>query len=154
MPLTARADTIGDRIASLRTRGDVDQEALAAAARAWDDAMAAPPWDGPPRWIHGDLHPGNLVARAGTLAGIIDFGDVTAGDPAYDLAIAWLAFDGTGRETFTGELGSTVGSATWLRARGWAAAMAATLIESSGDNPDYLALGKECLAELGPRANG
>jgi hypothetical protein len=23
----------------------------------WEDAIAAPSWDGPPVWLHGDLHP-------------------------------------------------------------------------------------------------
>ena len=35
----------------------------------------------------------NLVTRGGTLAAVIDFGDLTAGDPATDLAAAWLVFD-------------------------------------------------------------
>jgi aminoglycoside phosphotransferase (APT) family kinase protein len=31
--------------------------------------------------LHGDLHPGNiLLADDGSLAGVIDFGDVGAGD--------------------------------------------------------------------------
>ena len=37
--------------------------------------------------------PTNLVTRGGTLAAVIDFGDLTAGDPATDLAAAWLVFD-------------------------------------------------------------
>ena len=44
--------------------------------------------------FHGDLHPGNiLLADDGSLAGVIDFGDVGAGDPAVDLAVGWLMFD-------------------------------------------------------------
>ena len=35
----------------------------------------------------------NHVTRGGTLAAVIDFGDLTAGDPATDLAAAWLVFD-------------------------------------------------------------
>jgi aminoglycoside phosphotransferase (APT) family kinase protein len=27
----------------------------------WDDAVAAPEWEGPPVWLHGDLHPENVV---------------------------------------------------------------------------------------------
>ncbi|XKK39260.1 aminoglycoside phosphotransferase family protein [Nocardiopsis sp. ARC36] len=63
----------------------------AAAVRAvWDDAVAAPAWEGPPVWVHGDLHPANVVVADGTLAGVVDFGDLFAGDPASDLAAAWV----------------------------------------------------------------
>ena len=54
----------------------------------------SPSWPGPPLWVHGDLHPANLLVTAdGTLRAVLDFGDVTAGDPAVDLATAWLTFD-------------------------------------------------------------
>ncbi|MEU6852705.1 aminoglycoside phosphotransferase family protein [Actinacidiphila alni] len=56
----------------------------------WDDAVAAPAWQGPPVWVHGDLHPANVVVADGTLAGVLDFGDLCAGDPAWDLAAAWV----------------------------------------------------------------
>ncbi|WP_291813487.1 phosphotransferase [Cellulomonas sp.] len=41
-------------------------------------------------WVHGDLHPATVVVTDGTLAGVVDFGDLFAGDPAWDLAAAWL----------------------------------------------------------------
>ncbi|WP_442810404.1 MULTISPECIES: phosphotransferase [unclassified Streptomyces] len=56
----------------------------------WDDAVAAPEWEGPPAWGHGDLHPANVVVSDGTLSGIVDFGGLFAGDPAWDLAAAWV----------------------------------------------------------------
>ncbi|MDQ2853153.1 MAG: phosphotransferase, partial [Actinomycetota bacterium] len=56
----------------------------------WDDATAASPWDSPPVWVHGDLHPANVITAGGTLAGVVDFEDMLAGDPAVDLAAAWL----------------------------------------------------------------
>ena len=45
-------------------------------------------------WIHGDLHPGNLLVRDGRLSGVLDFGDVTAGDPATDLSVGWMLLSG------------------------------------------------------------
>ncbi|MFC9484063.1 aminoglycoside phosphotransferase family protein [Streptomyces griseus] len=64
---------------------------IAEAIRAvWADAVAAPAWEGPPVWVHGDLHPANVVVSDGTLSGVIDFGDLFAGDPAWDLAAAWV----------------------------------------------------------------
>lgn len=44
----------------------------------WDDAVAAAEWEGPPVWVHGDLHPANVVVSDGTLAGIVDFGALFA----------------------------------------------------------------------------
>ncbi|MEV6742442.1 aminoglycoside phosphotransferase family protein [Streptomyces sp. NPDC051104] len=64
---------------------------IAADVRAvWDDAVAAHAWEGPPVWVHGDLHPANVVVSDGRLSGIVDFGDMFAGDPAWDLAAAWV----------------------------------------------------------------
>ena len=63
---------------------------VAALRAVWADARAAPDRDGPPVWVHGDLHPANVVVAAGTLSGVVDFGDVFAGDPALDLAAAWV----------------------------------------------------------------
>jgi len=147
VPLAVRADRFAERLASLRARPDADGARLDAAADAWRDALAAEPWNRAPVWIHGDLHPGNLVAQGRTLRAIIDFGDITAGDPAYDLAIGWLAFDAEGRAAFVDEL-ADVDAATWRRARGWAAAVTLILLDASDDNPAYLALGRECLAEF------
>jgi aminoglycoside phosphotransferase (APT) family kinase protein len=41
-------------------------------------------------WLHGDLDPASVVVSDGTLSGVVDFGDMFAGDPAWDLATAWL----------------------------------------------------------------
>jgi aminoglycoside phosphotransferase (APT) family kinase protein len=55
----------------------------------WDDAVDAPGWAGPALWLHGDLHPANVLTSAGIICGVIDFGDLCAGDPACDLAAGW-----------------------------------------------------------------
>jgi aminoglycoside phosphotransferase (APT) family kinase protein len=54
------------------------------------DAVTAPEWAGPALWLHADLHPANVLTTNGTFSGVIDFGDLCAGDPAYDLAAAWI----------------------------------------------------------------
>jgi orotidine-5'-phosphate decarboxylase len=54
------------------------------------DALAAPAYEGPPVWLHGDLHPANILVRHGRVSGVIDFGDITSGDPAADLSVAWM----------------------------------------------------------------
>jgi aminoglycoside phosphotransferase (APT) family kinase protein len=120
VPLTERAEAVRARLAS----GVVpNADAIGA---LWTDAIAAEPWPGPPLWLHGDLHPANLLVRDGRLVAVLDFGDVTAGDPATDLATAWLSLDGRARAAFHDVL--TPDAATWRRARGWAVCMATAMV--------------------------
>jgi aminoglycoside phosphotransferase (APT) family kinase protein len=146
VPLVLRAGAVEARLASLHGRAPDD--ALRSLRRLWNAGVAAPPWDRPPVWLHGDLHPGNLVAEGAELVAVIDFGDVTAGDPAYDLAVAWLGFDPAGRAEFVHALAHRYGAADWTRAHGWAAAMIAILLDQSDDNPEYAHLGAEALDDL------
>jgi aminoglycoside phosphotransferase (APT) family kinase protein len=92
-PLTDRAAVLVERL------GHHECYPQAAALRAvWARACAAKAWYGPAMMLHGDLHPGNiLLADDGSLAEVIDFGDVGAGDPAVDLAAGWLMFDAGAR---------------------------------------------------------
>jgi aminoglycoside phosphotransferase (APT) family kinase protein len=103
---------IRPRIAALK--GLVDTGALTA---VWDAAMAAPAWDRPPVWIHGDPAPTNLLARDGRLSAVIDFGTLAVGDPACDLIAAWLFLDADSRAAFRATL--PIDDATWARGRGW-----------------------------------
>lgn len=43
--------------------------------------------------IHGDLHPCNVVVNVQKISAIIDWGDLTEGDVASDLACLWMLFD-------------------------------------------------------------
>ncbi len=88
----------------------------------WDDAVAAPAWEGPPVWVHGDLHPANVVVSDGTLSGVIDFGDLFAGDPAWDLAAAWVVLpEGAAARFFDAYAYAHADGAAIRRARGLAA---------------------------------
>lgn len=147
-PLSTRAQSFADRLEALRSSRAVDSGEADGLASAWAAGVSAPEWSRPPVWIHGDLHPGNLVADGPVLTGIIDFGDVTAGDPAYDLAVAWLAFEPVGRALFLEATGDHYDRSTWTRARAWAAAVAVLLLVHSDDEPAYAALGRSAVAEL------
>lgn len=144
VPLRGKDEQVTGWLAAAETAGS----SIDALARAWRAGCGAPPWSRAPVWIHGDLHPGNLIARSGELIALIDFGDVTAGDPAYDLAIAWLAFDAPARAIFRTALADAYDLPTWLRAKAWAAACAALLLTHSDDAPDYRALGRDALRAL------
>ncbi|MEU7741231.1 aminoglycoside phosphotransferase family protein [Nonomuraea sp. NPDC049158] len=100
------------KIAALR--GLVDVGAVTA---VWEAALAAPAWDGPPVWIHGDLAQGNLLAVDGRLSAVIDFGTLAVGDPACDLLPAWTFLSAEARGVFRAAL--DVDDATWARGRGW-----------------------------------
>ena len=75
-------------------------------------------------WLHGDIHPLNLLVHDGELSAVIDFGDLTAGDPATDLMPAWLLFDGAARARFL-DLAADDDADLRRRGRGWALAWAA-----------------------------
>lgn len=144
VPLSTRAEAVELRLRSLSERREVG-----ALEQAWHHALAAPGWEGAPLLLHGDLHPGNLLLTpAGRLAAVLDFGDVTSGDPATDLATAWLTFDAEARERFRAALPVTPDTAMWERARGWAVVMASALATSSDDNPRMASLAGHALDQL------
>jgi aminoglycoside phosphotransferase (APT) family kinase protein len=134
-----------DRNAAVLERlGDRERYPQPAGLReVWAQACAAPAWDAPAMMLHGDLHPANiLLAADGSLAGVIDFGDVGAGDPAVDLAVGWLMFDAGARQRFTGAFGSSVDRDTWIRARGWALVLSTAMLSNSDDNPRMFSVGE------------
>ena len=129
VPLAHRDDTMRARLAGGRL---TDASRL---VPLWERALAAPEWTGPKLWVHGDLHPANLLlGTSGRLSAVIDFGDLTAGDPATDLATAWLTFSPEGRRVFRAEVEARmqVDAATWERARGWALVIASAVVEAIG----------------------
>ncbi len=142
MPLRERDPVTRDRIETLTT-----QPELVAVRSMWETAVEVPDHDGPPVWIHGDLHPANLLSVDGRLSGVIDFGDLTSGDPATDLAIAWMLFASDDRETLRHAYGD-VERATWERARGWALSLAMAILANSADNAEMESIGRATLEKL------
>ncbi|MFI1722668.1 aminoglycoside phosphotransferase family protein [Streptomyces sp. NPDC020489] len=102
----------------------------------WEDAAAAPEWSGPALWLHGDLHPANVLTADGTFSGVIDFGDLFAGDPALDLAAAWILLPDGALDRFHESYEPSPDAATLRRARGWAVlkALACIHIADAGDH--------------------
>jgi aminoglycoside phosphotransferase (APT) family kinase protein len=138
-----------------------DELANVAVRKIWDEAVAAPEYDGPPVWLHTDLHPANVVVTDGALAGVIDFGDLGVGDPATDLAAAWVLLPDGAAERFF-EVYALADDAMITRARGWAAGRALALIAVGeagdkglpGGKPTWRPAGLKTLARLGAAANG
>lgn len=139
VPLAERSAVTLERIA--RLAGHLD---AAATEAAWRSALTVPPWSGPPLWLHGDLHPANLVVDGGRLTAVVDFGDITAGDPATDLSVAWMLLPPAHRSAFRRAAGP-VDDDTWARARGAALAHALACLASSADNPLMESVGRRTL---------
>jgi aminoglycoside phosphotransferase (APT) family kinase protein len=105
-----------------------------AVREVWGHALAAPDWTGPAMWLHGDLHPANLLTRNGSFCGVVDFGDMCAGDPACDLAASWMLLPDGVIDRFHHSYSSAADPATLRRARGWAVikALVCILIGDAG----------------------
>jgi aminoglycoside phosphotransferase (APT) family kinase protein len=131
VPLAARTPSLHEYLD--RAGGLVDRAAVLA---EWQQTLSATAWSRPAVWIHGDLHPGNLLVHQGRLSAVIDFGDLTAGDPATDLSVAWM-LPAESRRGFRAAYGATIlgDGDTWLRARAWALLLGlAHLAHSRGDD--------------------
>lgn len=96
-------------------------------------------------WIHGDLHPGNLLVSEGRLSAVIDFGDLTAGDPATDLSAFWMLLPPAERQTFltaARDEFDRLDAHTLMRARGWALVLGLAHLAESRDEKEMSALGR------------
>ncbi|MFF1355154.1 aminoglycoside phosphotransferase family protein [Streptomyces sp. NPDC058297] len=117
-PLADHAESFAHGLAAAAERGLIrDPDAVRA---VWEDAAAAPEWAGPSLWLHGDLHPANILTTHGNFSGVIDFGDLFAGDPACDLAAAWILLPDGAADLFHETYRPSPDAATLRRARGWA----------------------------------
>lgn len=122
-PLAGLDDGVRSTLAASVTLADIADRVLA----VWEEAVAAPAYDGPPVWIHGDLMTGNLLVQDGRLSAVIDWGGLGTGDPAPDLCPAYWLFDGAIRAEYVAAVGYD--DATLRRARGWVIAPAVTGVD-------------------------
>lgn len=165
VPLERRAATFEQNLATLDPAG-LDLAVPGAAAPAgrtgragrdlvlatWESALAVPAWDGPPVWLHGDPHPANILISDGRVCGVLDFGDITAGDPASDLSIAWMLLPaschGDFRAAYAMAGGTPIGEETWARGRGWALNLGIVFLAWSADNPSMREIGRRTVAAV------
>jgi aminoglycoside phosphotransferase (APT) family kinase protein len=141
-PLAELDEPVRRAIAELGARIDG-----AAAVRSWEESLAAPAWDGPEVWVHGDLLPGNLLVTGGRLSAVIDWGCLGVGDPACDLQPAWNVFAGESRARYREELEAD--DASWLRGRGWSLFQAVVALPYYWEtNPGMIRQASHALAEV------
>ncbi|MGD8331796.1 MAG: phosphotransferase [Acidobacteriota bacterium] len=81
------------------------------------------------RWLHGDLHARNVLVDGGVIGAIIDWGDLTAGDIATDLAAVWSLFRDAGARTEC-LARYQPDEAQLARAKGWAVLLGAVLLDT------------------------
>jgi aminoglycoside phosphotransferase (APT) family kinase protein len=114
----------------------------------WNQALEAP-LDRPSTWLHGDLHPRNVLVNDGVISGIIDWGDLTSGDCATDLASVWMLFgEPHAQRAALVEYGG-VSEATCRRAKGWAVLLGVVMLDTGLiDNPRNAALGERILRQV------
>ena len=125
-----------NRRADMALRVPMTRERLAELERAglwsarpvpWLDAAESLPPFTPSAVTHGDFHVRHVLVDAeGTLAGVIDWGDLGRSDPAIDLPLLWSALPAHARPAFIDAYGS-VDEAALLRARVLAVFLTGTL---------------------------
>lgn len=143
VPLADRADTFEERVKDLASEIDVPT-----LRDVWDRACAASPWCGPPVWLHGDLHPANILLAEGVLSAVIDFGDLCSGDPATDLAAGWMLLPPSAISALRNTYGG-ISSNLEARALGWSI-LVGTMLLAIGldDRPTYEPIGRRTLDDV------
>jgi len=107
------------------------------------------PVDVEAKWLHGDLHARNVLVKNGAIAGIIDWGDMTSGDIATDLASIWMLFgDQHTRHQVIAEY-ANISDATLQRAKGWAVLFGVLLLDTGlVDHPRHAVMGERSLRRV------
>jgi len=145
VPLQKRAPAVAERMQRLESQSPLITPEM---RRMWAAALAAPV-DMEPTWIHGDLHPRNVLVEDGVFSGIIDWGDIAAGDRATDLAAIWMLFDDPQARRQAWQAYGSVTYATYMRAKGWAIGFGVTLLEAGlADDPRHAAVGEQTLRRV------
>jgi len=133
VPLQQRAAAVEERMQRLAQKTALMSSNV---TKVWESALQAPPAE-MATWIHGDLHPQNVLVQKGELAAVIDWADIAAGDSATDLACIWMLLPTVAaRESAIAEYGS-VPIATWSRALGWAVNLGSLLLETGSVNSPW-----------------
>jgi aminoglycoside phosphotransferase (APT) family kinase protein len=92
--------------------------------------------------------PANLLVRDdGALAGVLDFGVCTTGDPACESLLAWMTLTPPARAYYRKLV--EIDDAAWARARGWALLFAAMALPYYRRTfPAFAGVARQALAEV------
>jgi len=143
--LASRAAAVGERIRHLERTTDAVDDRI---RRAWHESLEAAN-ETSPTWIHGDLHARNVLTLDGTITGVIDWGDMTSGDPAIDLACLWMLLPNEAARARARRAYDVADDALWARARGWAVLFGVTLLDTGlTGNARNAAMGEQILRQI------
>jgi len=145
VPLNQRAANVEERMQQLETKTNLITQKI---RNTWKMALDAPV-DVEAKWLHGDLHARNVLVKNGAIAGIIDWGDMTSGDIATDLASIWMLFgDQHTRHQVIAEY-ANISDATLQRAKGWAVLFGVLLLDTGlVDHPRHAVMGERSLRRV------
>ncbi|HEX5396636.1 MAG TPA: phosphotransferase [Candidatus Limnocylindria bacterium] len=140
--MTLRVPMTRERLVALERRGLWRSRPL-----PWLAAAESLPPSPAGAVTHGDLHVRHVLLNdEGSLAGVIDWGDLSRSDPAIDLPLYWSLLPPDARQAFLDAYGRP-GEAALLRARVLAVFLSAT-VALYGDAEGLAALKHESLAGL------
>ena len=145
VPLSMRDEMIQTRMNSPLVVDEIGDDIRS----IWKAGVEAELYEGR-LWLHGDLHPKNVLVRDEKIAGIIDWGDITAGDPATDLAALWMLFEDPdlridAMRTYCNDTDPP--APLLLRSRAWSALFGITMLDAGAVNEPALAdLGRVILS--------
>jgi aminoglycoside phosphotransferase (APT) family kinase protein len=116
-------------------------------ARVWRPAFALPPHPSAV-CLHGDLHARNVLCLDGQLSAVIDWGDLTADDPMFDLGAIWhLLDDASARKTALDHYGAD--PTLKVKAMAWAFRIALLLLDTGSiDSPQHAQMGLKALSAV------
>ena len=142
VPLSQRVTMLNERMQRVEAQSAMVTPTLRS---LWRQAVDAP-IDVELTWIHGDLHPRNILVDKGGITGIIDWGDLAAGDRATDLAALWYLFPKQHLRQQAIDAYGEVSEATLARAKGWAILFGVVLLDSGlVDRSQHAAIGQKIL---------
>lgn len=143
LPLAARDAATVARVADLGA--SIDGRAV---LRGWRAVLEVPAWTGQPLWLHGDLHPANMLVDDGSSARSSTSG-THGGRPGHRSGRSVdAAADERARQPprrLSDQNGTAIDDQTWQLARGWALALSLAFLAHSADNPMMAGIGRRTL---------
>ena len=150
-PNPFRDGSLGERMADSMARADRVRHAfpelaplIGAAADVLSSAAERDAFHS--TWIHGDLHPFNLLASDSGITGVIDWIDLTAGDPALDAHTVWWFWPEAEQEPFWHTYPGN--AALRHRARGWAVYFGLLFLDFGGGDAMWRDLATRILGHV------
>ena len=142
--LEKKAKDVKDRIERLKLKTRLITKKI---EKLWDTALTTSK-SNENCLIHGDLHPQNIIVEDKKIKAVIDWGDITTGDPANDVASLWMIFNNKKtRQIALTEYGAS--QVLINRSIGWAIFFGTLLLDTGwGINEQLTNIGSQILRNI------